>query len=516
MTEAEKFLSLLIERLEECVQRFYDETSALSYETKTIYKNKHQTLDNIISHDIDVYYNNHIIRFSYYPHTPFSTAHSVLTCYVSFNKTDSQKLFYPLSQVFGFLGITPPYALTIPLILTLDSMTECFAYITEALAVIHADIKALSYDEGEKDALFHTEFDFACNYFKNEFPTADDLKLAIDQDKEEWYKRWVSNSSEQPLSPEEEADVKSEFEQIVLHVNKEAQSMLLEDKQKFLTFYFTCVLGQSLSAGYEAYMVGNYPVAIKKLKRLKNKTQYENLLIHYMENANSPQRHVPESIFKNLSELYQNGISKNNFKEALAVAPAMFIFGAPWVPLFLVLYFLFYCFENRDAIYLLGPLENAPSVIFPAMIMGILMIYFNAKRFYKLFFRKNYQKLTDLENATFSRMTHKFMKGMTAVCLIGSIVFLFLTVHQNVKLTENGFYDNTAFFSLKGPFYTYQEVDKLHYQPETPDGRGGTFPYSSYVIILKNGEKINVDQFDSCHEKFLNVFQEKGVEVEPQ
>ena len=516
MTEAEKFTSLLMERLEECAKLFYDETSAIFYEAKTIYKNKHKALDNIISHNIDIYYNNHIIRFSYYPNIPLSTAHSVLACYVSLNKTDYQKLFYPLSQVYGFFGITPSYALTLPLILSLDSMTECFECITESLTAIHSDIKDLSYSQGKKDTLFNTEFGFACAYFKSKFPTMDDITLEIDKVKKEWYKYWISNIYEQPLSPKDEADVKSDLEQIILRINDEAQSMLLADKQKFLMFYFQYVLRQSLSTGYEAYMVGNYSTAIKKLKKLKNKTRYETLLINYMENAKSPQRHVPESVFKNLSELYKNGISKNNFKESLAIAPAMIMFGTLWAPLFLAIYFFFCYFENRNSIYLLGSFENAPSVILPALIMGIPMIYFNSKKFYKLFFRKNFQKLMELENATFSRSTHKFMKVMTAVLLIGSIAFLFLTVHQNVKLTENGFYDNTAFFSIKGPFYEYKDVDKLHYQQETPDGRGGTFPYSSYVIILKNGEKVDIDQFDSCNEKFLNVFKDKGVEVEQQ
>lgn len=514
MTEAEKFTGLLIKRLEECAKLFCDETGAISYEAKTIYKSNHKALDNILSHDFDIYYNNHIIRFSYYPHIQFSMAHSVLACYVSLNKMDSQKLFYPLSQVYGFLGITPSYALTLPLILSPDSMTECFECITESVLAINSDIKDLSYSQEKKDALFNTEFNFACVYLKGKFPTTEDIRLEIGKAQEEWYKHWVYNIYEQPISPEIEANAKSDLEQIVSRINDEAQSIVLADKQKFLMFYFQCVLRQSFSTGYEEYMVGNYPAAIKKLKKLKNKTRYENLLINYMENAKSPQRHVPASVFKNLSECYKNGIPKNNFKESLVVAPAMIIFGAIWVPLFLAIYFLFYYFENRNSIYLLGPFENAPSVILPALIMGIPMIYFNSKKFYKLFFRKNFQQLMELENATFSRSTHEFMKVMTAVLLIGSIVFLFLTVHQNIKLTENGFYDNTEFFSINGPFYEYKDVDKLHYQSETPDGHGGTFPYSSYVIALKNGEKVDIDQFDSCNEKFLNVLKDKGIDVE--
>lgn len=514
MTEAEKFTDVLIKRLEECAKSFYNETNALSLEVKTNYNSKLQAADNILSHEIDIYYNEHIVRFSYYPHIPLSTSHSILTCYVSLSKSDSQRLFYPLSQIYGFLGVTPSYALTLPLILSADSMTECFECIADSLTAIHSDIKTLSCSQGKKDALFDAEFGSACDYFKSRFPTTDDIKSEIDKTREEWYGCFISDTYEQPLSPEDETNTQSGFEQILLRINDEAQSMLLADKQKFLTFYFLPLLSRSLSSGFESYMVGNYPAAIKKLKKLKNKTQYENLLIDYMENAESPRRHIPESIYKNLTELYKNGISKNNFKEALAIAPAMIIFGAPWAALFLLIYFLFFYFENKNSVYLLGPLENAPCVILPALIMGIVTVSFNMDKFYKLFFRKNSEKLTALQTAASSRSALKFMKGLSAVLLICSTAFLFLTVHQNIKLTENGFYDNTAFFSINGPFYEYEDVERLYYQQQTPNGNGGTFPYPSYAIILKNGERIDIDQFDSCNEKFLNVFKDKGVEVE--
>lgn len=516
MTDAENFTLGLIMQLENCVKLFSNENGNIFYEAKTLYKNGHKTPDYLTAYHIDLYYNSYIIRFSYYPHVTLSMAHSVLTCYVSFSKTDTQKLFYPLSQIYGFLGVTPIHALTIPMILSSDAMIECFDCIAESLLAINSAITDLSYNQDRKDALFNESFEFACTHFKSKFPTANDILSEIDKAKEEWYKDWICNVYEEPFTQEDENNARADFEQIILRINNEAQSLLFADKQKFLMFYLGYYLVQSLSSGYEAYMIGNYNTAIKKLNKLKNKTRYENLLINYMEKATAPQRHVPESVFKNLTELYKNGISKNNFKESLAIAPAMIIFGILWVPLFLALYFLFYFFESMDSIYLLGPLENAPSVIFPALLMAIPTIYFNSKRFYKLFFRKNYKKLINLVNATYSRSAHKFIKGLTVVLFVSSTVFLFLTAHQNIKLTEDGFYDNTELFRVTGTFYNYQDIEILKYQQETPDSHGGTFPYPSYVILLKNGEKIDIDQFDSCNATFLNVIKSKGVRVEEQ
>lgn len=393
-------------------------------------------------------------------------------------------------------------------------MTECFDCIAESLLLINSAIIDLSYNQDKKDALFNENFEFACTHFKSKFPTTNDILSEIDKAKEEWYKYWIANAYEEPLTPEDENNAQADFEQIVLRISNEVQSLLFADKKKFLMFYLGYCLVQSLSSGYEAYMIGNYNTAIKKLNKLKNKTPCENILINYMRKTKTPQRHVPESVFKNLTELYKNGIPKNNFKESLAIAPAMIIFGILWVPLFLALYFLFYFFESKDSIYLLGTLENAPSVIFPALIMAIPTIYFNSKKFYKLFFKKNYQKLIKLEDATYSHSAHRFIKGMTVILFVSSIVFLFLISHQNIKLTEDGFYDNTKFFSVKGIFYNYKDIDILKYQQETPNSHGGTFPYSSYVILLKNGEKIDIDQFDSCNETFLNIIKSKGVKVE--
>ncbi len=514
MLETENFTMPLIEQLNKCAEQFSAENNGLLYESKTTYKNQYEAKDNIVTHNVDFYYNNYIVRFSYHPHPPISLAHSVLTCSVSFSKTDNEKVFYPLSDIYGFLSITPFSALTIPMILSAESMSECFHDISSALKQIICELDAISYDTTRKQDLFNECFRFACTYFKQEFESPEEIKHEIECNKDQFYQKWIHSTYDIPLSAEAEASAKSTFEQICFNIYDKTQDLLSSDKKKFLQFYFEDRLTQSVSSAYESYMIGDYHAAIKLFKRQKYKTNYENLLLDYMSKAKSPERHVPESIFENLTQLYRNGISKNNLKESLAVGPAMILFGALWVPVFLIVYFGFYCLESQSAIYLLGPLENAPSIILPSLLMGITMIYFCSTTFYKLFFKKNYKKLLALQKATYSRSTHRFMKGFSAVVLVGSVIFLFFTVHCNIKLTENGFYDNTAFFTVKGTFYPYEDVDKLLYQIRTPDGHGSSYPYPSYVILLKNGDRIEMNQFDSCNETFLNIMRDKNVKIE--
>lgn len=455
MTESpDQFTGQMIAQLENCIKVYCEKNASLAYDSKTTFKNGLESFEHILSHDVDIFYNSHIIRVTYYPHMPLSLSHSVLTCSVSFEKANPDRIFHPISQIFGYMKVIPARTLTIPMILTADSMRESFDFLMSAVQEAHPFIERLSYDEARNADFLESEISAAAALIK------------------------------------------------------------VDDKRKLLRFYYQQLLMRATHPAYEAYMVGNYALAIKKLKKFKNRTAYEDGLIEYMQKAASPRPHVPSAVYVNLTGLYQNGVPKSSFKEALFVVPAMLLFGLPWLPVFLGLYFLFYYFENKDAVYLLGVLSNAPSVMLPSMLMGILMIYFNSRIFYKLFFRKNHQKLIELENATHTTATHQFMKALSVFIAIGSVIFLFLTVHQNIKMTPDGFYDYTDFWSIQGEFYPYSEIDRLYYRAESPNGYGDMIPVPSYVIMLKNGTELDAIPLDTTDKKFISVFRSKNVAID--
>lgn len=506
----EQFTREMISQIDECAKQFLDEQNAIFIEQKNIFSNKIETFDNILSHNIDIYFNNYILRFCYYPHMSFSTSHSVLTCYVSLDKSVIDRVYYPLSQLFGLFGICPKNSLVIPLILTAESMKECFQYLTEAFVDIMSKIEDLSYDFEQKQAFFEQEFEAAAFVMKREFPTLKEQKDFIDNNSKEWFELWKSEQSE----IDNEIEIKEEFNKLLLKIQDVTHLSIEKDKKAFLEYYYILLLAKSVSPAYEAYMTGNYTKALKKFRKQKYITTYEIVLIEYLDNAKTTRPHIPQSIYKNLTVLYKNGIPKNNIKEVLMLIFSMLIFGAMMLPLFLIVYFILYFLENRDALYLLGSLENAVSAMLPSIIFGAITLNYKKKWLYKIFHKKNYQEIITLDSALDSRSYSQFMKWFTRIIIVCSVFFLALTVHQNIKLTDTGFYDNSEFWSINGKYYSYDEVSRLSYREQTTTEYSFMMDIPSYVIILKNGDEIDPYRFNSCDEKFLNVFRDKGIFVE--
>ena len=509
MTESPgRFTEVIITQMERCAKAFSDERGADFFERQTVFKNAAQTADNIRAYNAEVYFGGYIVRFCYYPHLPLTVSHSVLSCHVSLEKVEAARVFYPLSQIYGFLGICPESALTIPLILSGEEMKEAFDCLAGAFDKIAVKIRDLSYDAEGKAALFDGELDAGIAVFKNEFPTEDALSALAESARKDWYGQW--KTERQDIS--DETELKAEFDAMLTRLLGDIRSMIYEDKRKFLDYYYGFITARAVSPAYEAYMTGNYAAAVKKLKKQRRKTAYEKLLIGYMQSAETPSPHLPGPIYKNLTELYKNGIPKNNLKEALAVGASMLICGIICLPGLLAVYFIFYLIEGIGAVYLLGSLQGAPAAIIPAMFCGLPVIYFNSKRFYKLFFKKDYSRLTALDSATNSRSTRRFMKVLAGIIIAGSLVFLALTAHQNIKLTDTGLYDNSAFWSIRGDYYAYDEIEKVYWRESTPGGENPGTP--SYVILLKSGRELDPYWIETRDEKFLAALKAKGVQIQ--
>lgn len=505
------FTKSLIDALGKSAKAFYDGGKADFYEEKTIYKSKSETYDNVFSHDIYFYYKSFIVRFTYYPHFPMTMAHSVLCCFVSLEK--SERLFYPMQQICGFLGVVPDETLVIPFISDDKAMRDSFESLTRSLQKLTPQLTELSYSSDKKSDFFALELDSAEKFFKTEYPTEDSLIEAIGQAEKEWLPGFIKERQlENPGEPTSDDILREEFDSAVAEITNEALSSVKAQKLSLVNEYYRFIQARSVLAGYADYMLGDYRSALKKFKKLKNPTAFERCLIKRLENAKAPQTHLPKSVAESMT-LYDTGFKKNGLKEALLVMPAAILFGAAWLPLFLGLYFLFYFFESRGAVYLAGSLDNAPSVMLPCFLMGIFTIYFKSDWFRKIFFRKSSRKYIELDRMEQSRGAHKFMKGFAALTLAASFAFCFFVSHQNVKFVDTGFYDNSGFFSINSEFYSYNEVDKLYYREKTPDGSGETYDYPSYGVLLKNGAELDLSAIDTCNPKFLEAFKKASVKI---
>jgi len=190
MLDSNSFTKDLVVELERCAKNYSDDNNAISSESKTIFKGQVKTFDNVRVHNFDVYFNSYIVRFCYYPHIPFTTSHSTLTCFISLEKAESQRLFYPVSHICAYIGTYPKNALTIPLILSTTSMKECFDCIVEDLKAIIPQIQDLSYDTEHKATFFNEEVESAVLMLKREYPTDDEMQKLFISAKEEWYPLW--------------------------------------------------------------------------------------------------------------------------------------------------------------------------------------------------------------------------------------------------------------------------------------------------------------------------------------
>jgi len=142
MLDSNSFTKDLVVELERCAKNYSDDNNAISSESKTIFKGQVKTFDNVRVHNFDVYFNSYIVRFCYYPHIPFTTSHSTLTCFISLEKAESQRLFYPVSHICAYIVFL---ALTVHQNVKL---TVTGVYDNTSFWEIHGDY--YSYDEIDK------------------------------------------------------------------------------------------------------------------------------------------------------------------------------------------------------------------------------------------------------------------------------------------------------------------------------------------------------------------------------
>lgn len=502
LASSAQFTKDIMDQLDLCARSYYSFP-----EIHTTFFTKDQGFEHVKCHNIDIYFNHMILRYSYYPH--LNVTHSVLTCYVSVEKSETKRVFYPLCEFFGLFGRTPENALTIPLILSPESASECFDMLTAEFQKIQVQLESFSYDLEGKENFFESQTAWSIQILKKELTDYETMEKAINQAGLDYYQEWIESQS--TTYGQEES--KERFERMMRNYLDETKEQLEKERINLLQNHYQLMLNYWVSPTYEDYMTGNYHQALIKLRKNKYPSPYDQLLIAYMENAEEPNRHVPDSVYHILTKILSKNIPKHSLKEALAIGPAMILFGLMWIPLFLLLYLLFFYLENRNTLYLLGPLSNMPSVMFPSMIMGIVTIYFRIEWFYGLFFRKKYDQYMKLEYATNTPGTRRFMKWMRGAILFCSVIFIGLTVHHNVKLTDQGLVDNSGFWKIQGTFYAYDEIAKVYYREETPDGYGGMMEYPSYVIELNNGKILDFYDFSTDNAGFLQVFREKDIPV---
>ena len=257
------------------------------------------------------------------------------------------------------------------------------------------------------------------------------------------------------------------------------------------------------------YIRGYGELATEQLKKSGPLTGYEKRLLQIWSEANQAELPDLSAIIKNMELYTETGMPKTNFKEFGAVFVSWLVLLPLTTAVFLAVYFLAVWLEGRESIYLMGPMYNFPCTILLGFVTAIAASYFTRFHFYKWMFKKDYERYCELDYMQNGGGADRLMKGFFRVVFVLGIIFCILMAKWNFNFLPDGFVDNSKFFSLKGEYYAYTQIDKIYYNEEQP----------SYVILLKNGEEVDLYDLGDVEDyegSLLETLRQKGVKIEKE
>ena len=92
-----------------------------------------------------------------------------------------------------------------------------------------------------------------------------------------------------------------------------------------------------------------------------------------------------------------------------------------------------------------------------------------------------------------------------------------LLAKWNINFLPDGFVDNSRFFSFKGEYYSYNEIERVYYKPDRVNDFGDTLDFPSYVIEIKNGKEIDLyehGEISDYEKELIDFLNEKGVKID--
>jgi len=243
------------------------------------------------------------------------------------------------------------------------------------------------------------------------------------------------------------------------------------------------------TAAFINYIKGNNKAAIKQLQKIKRLTGYEKRMLELWKTK-------PFCDISDFTNISQNARSYNNTGKELVSAMLAWLLITPLTSvMFLALYFGLVSFEGRESIHVLGAEYNYPYCILFGFLVSIFASYFARFKSYKLIYKKDYDNYVSLDHIQNSHSADKLMKVFLHGVIILAIAGCLFLSKYNVNFLKNGFFDNSDFFSLTGEYHSYKEIKEIYYRPDRVNGLGETLNNPSYIILLNNGEELDLYEF---------------------
>jgi len=452
-------LSVIFDRFDRCAKAFCDRTDGFSCDISSTY-NGAKEAQNLKNRFAKVFYPAFALEFQYTAHGMLNVNNSILSCTVYLDKTEDA-IGIPLPLFTDYCDYDTAVPLCIPFISNELGMQQAFDCICSALEPIMPEIAHISVNAEDRTAVvaaFREEVKRVFRLNDQSFDSMDINELCFD--------------------------------------------------------YFA---DRFASAAFLNHIKGKDEKAVKQLSRIKRLTGYEKRMMRVWEGGENGSIPDLSSIVSNAQRYNDSGVQKNSIKEFISLFLAWFVL-TPLVSVpYLGIFFLVYFFESRNSVYLMGAIYNFPYCILAGFLTAIVVSYFTRFKAYKLLFKKDYETYCELDPIQNGAGADRLMKIFLAVIVVGCLASSVLFAKWNLNFLSDGFYDNTAFFSVKGTFYSYDEVQRVYYKPNRVNGFGETLDFPSYVLVLKNGKEIDFYEYDDINEyedTLLEHLRKQGIVIE--
>ena len=456
----EQLQKLIFSQFDKSAQELCKKTDGIFCEITSQYKSEEKN-ENLVKRFAKIYYKSFVIKFIYVSNGFLGTVKNALGCSVLLDKTEeATEILLPLFTDYCDIDIKNP--LCFSLISNELAMEQVFLCIGNELVGLLDLIADVSYNNTKKENIINT--------YNRE------LKYVFD----------IKDSDDFPF-----------YEDV-----------------PFSDFFISRLTADS----FINYLKGDYKKTIKSINKIKKLTGYEKRVVRLLNNAESIEKPELSELVENATFYNSSGMPKNNGKEFLAVLLSWIVLTPATSAVFVGLFFLFVFIEKgADSVYLMGPTYNFPITIMFGAISSMIISYFLRFKFYKLVDKRNYKRYREIDYMQNNNNSDKLMKFMLIALTCVSITGTFLLAKWNLNFLSEGFYDNSKFFSIKGEYHSYDEIDKVFYRPDRINGLGETIDYDSYVILLANGKEIDLyehGEIKDYEDKLLDFFVSKGINVE--
>lgn len=463
MTRRER-LSIIFNQFDKSAKEFCDDAGGLFCETNAEYKGI-ELPENLKYRCAKIFFNAFVVEFKYTAHTSLGFVHSVLESIIFPGKTEDT-VGIPMPFVADYLDkdVLPP---VIPFVSDKEGMKQAFCRMGGILKDMLADISDIALDADKKNNLF--------SFYYGELNSVFNLR------------------------PDENAENRYTF------YNSEAY-------YRFITTRFS-------SNAFIQLMKGNKEKAIIELSKCKKTFGYEKRVLRLLKEEKTPSFSDISAAIKNLDIYGKSGAQKVDFKELFAMFVSWFILGAGAAVVYAVIFLASYFLTKQGAVYLMGAIYNLPYCILGGFLTGIAASYFTRLRFYKLLFKKDYERYEKLDHIANGAKSDRIMRFFLSVIVICSLIGCVLFSNQDIKFSKDGFTDNSELFILAGKYYEYSEIERIYYLPDRVNGFGETLNFPSYVMVLKDGREIDFyeyDEIENYETKLFDFLQQQGVNIQKQ